>query len=193
MRDLSRKILREEQNVDYTRLIQKLVDKTIVSKYPDDICKIEVEGNTENTEYPRYLVSVIFKISDNHLMDRDLARNIIDDLWMTINRYFEISPSMRSAFLRDCENPKNNFNEIWSTWRSNRTSEEVTEYSRTLKNARQQGVGLRFPKSAIESNPSRFRYYTRQNTNEMKENIKRILKEYILLESDPKKRPRVKN
>jgi 4a-hydroxytetrahydrobiopterin dehydratase len=39
--------------------------------------------------------------------------------------------------------------------------EELTEYSRTLKNARQQGSGLRFPKSAINANPSRFRQYNR--------------------------------
>jgi|LakMenE18May11ns_1017448.scaffolds.fasta_scaffold9679239_1 uncharacterized protein (DUF2237 family) len=39
--------------------------------------------------------------------------------------------------------------------------EELAEYSRTLKNARQQGVGLRFPKSAIKSNPLRFRPYNR--------------------------------
>ena len=38
---------------------------------------------------------------------------------------------------------------------------ELDEYSRTLKNARQQGVGLRFSKSAIKSNPSRFRPYNR--------------------------------
>ena len=43
----------------------------------------------------------------------------------------------------------------------NTEDEELTEYSRTLKNARQQGVGLRFPKSAIKSNPSRFRPYNR--------------------------------
>jgi len=40
--------------------------------------------------------------------------------------------------------------------------EEVSEYSRTLKNARQQGVTLRFPKSAIKSNPLRFRHYNKQ-------------------------------
>ena len=40
-------------------------------------------------------------------------------------------------------------------------NEELTEYSRTLKNARKQGVGLRFPKSAIKSNPLRFRPYNR--------------------------------
>ncbi len=54
MRDLIRKILREERNIDYTRLIQKLVDSAIVSKYPDDICKIEVEGNTKNVQACRY-------------------------------------------------------------------------------------------------------------------------------------------
>jgi len=40
-------------------------------------------------------------------------------------------------------------------------NEELTEYARTLKNARQQGVGLRFPKSAIKANPGRFRPYNR--------------------------------
>ena len=40
-------------------------------------------------------------------------------------------------------------------------NEELTEYARTLKNARQQGVGLRFPKSVIKANPARFRPYNR--------------------------------
>jgi hypothetical protein len=103
MRDLIRKILREERNVDYTRLIQKLVDSSIVSKYPDDICKIEVDGNTKNVQYPRYWVSVIFKVSLNHLTVSDLARNIMDEIYTTVNNYFGISPSMRSAFVRNCE------------------------------------------------------------------------------------------
>jgi len=54
----------------------------------------------------------------------------------------------------------------------NKTSEindeEVSEYSRTLKNARQQGVGLRFPKSAIKANPMRFRPYNRISENDPK-------------------------
>ena len=44
--------------------------------------------------------------------------------------------------------------------------QELDEYARTLKNARQQGVGLRFPKSAIKSNPSRFRPYNRKGIEE---------------------------
>ena len=43
---------------------------------------------------------------------------------------------------------------------------DVTEYSRTLKNARRQGSGLRFPKSAIKNNPLRFRPYNREGINE---------------------------
>jgi DNA-directed RNA polymerase subunit RPC12/RpoP len=57
--------------------------------------------------------------------------------------------------------------------------QELDEYARTLKNARQQGVGLRFPKSAIKSNPSRFRPYNRKGVNESdletKQNNKRIV------------------
>ena len=44
--------------------------------------------------------------------------------------------------------------------------EEMSEYARTLKNARQQGVKLRFPKSAIMANPNRFRHYTKKRINE---------------------------
>ena len=57
--------------------------------------------------------------------------------------------------------------------------QELDEYARTLKNARQQGVGLRFPKSAIKSNPSRFRPYNRKGVNESdletNQNDKRIV------------------
>jgi len=41
-------------------------------------------------------------------------------------------------------------------------NDELDEYARTLKNARRQGVGLRFPKSAIKANPLRFRPYNRK-------------------------------
>ena len=47
--------------------------------------------------------------------------------------------------------------------------QELDEYARTLKNARRQGVGLRFQKSAVKANPQRFRKYTRDNINESDE------------------------
>ena len=77
--------------------------------------------------------------------------------------------------------------------------EEVAEYARTLKNARRQGSGLRFPKSAIKANPNRFRPYSREQVDEMDSNtemnkvydmmVKRkeiTAKTYETNESDPK-------
>ena len=52
--------------------------------------------------------------------------------------------------------------------------EEVAEYARTLKNARKQGSGLRFPKSAIKANPNRFRPYSREQVDEENTNDKKI-------------------
>ena len=57
--------------------------------------------------------------------------------------------------------PKNNIDKIKSI-QTEENDNELDEYARTLKNARQQGVGLRFPKSTIKSNPMRFRPYNRK-------------------------------
>jgi hypothetical protein len=46
-------------------------------------------------------------------------------------------------------------------------SVELDEYARTLKNARRQGSGLRFSKTAIKSNPNRFRPQNRKSLNEI--------------------------
>jgi hypothetical protein len=51
------------------------------------------------------------------------------------------------------------------------THDELDEYSRTLKNARKQGSGLRFPKSAIKSNPLRFRPYNREMVDETNQEL----------------------
>jgi uncharacterized protein (DUF2237 family) len=58
--------------------------------------------------------------------------------------------------------------------------QELDEYSRTLKNARRQGVGLRFSKSAVKANPQRFRKYTRYTMNESenkKSGLLRVIEE----------------
>jgi hypothetical protein len=61
--------------------------------------------------------------------------------------------------------PKNNVDKNTNKVKGVQTEEnnnELDEYARTLKNARQQGVGLRFSKSAIKTNPMRFRPYNRK-------------------------------
>ena len=57
--------------------------------------------------------------------------------------------------------PKKNIDKIKGI-QTEENDNELDEYARTLKNARQQGVGLRFPKSAIKANPMRFRPYNRK-------------------------------
>ena len=63
-----------------------------------------------------------------------------------------------------------------------RKKKELDEYSRTLKMARKQGSGLRFSKSAIKANPSRFRKYSRLQESKtpetFKSSIEKNLKEY---------------
>ena len=65
--------------------------------------------------------------------------------------------------------PKDNVDTETNKIKSIQTQEkygELDEYSRTLKNARQQGVGLRFPKSVVKNIPSRFRLYNREMVDE---------------------------
>lgn len=62
---------------------------------------------------------------------------------------------------------------------------ELSEYARTLKNARRQNVGIRFPKSAVKANPYRFRKYSRLKESDFekykipsekkKESIKKVI------------------
>jgi hypothetical protein len=59
----------------------------------------------------------------------------------------------------NCSNPKGFSQKAHCAGKHKKN--EIDEYARTLKNARQQGVGLRFPKSAIKANPTRFRPYNR--------------------------------
>jgi hypothetical protein len=61
--------------------------------------------------------------------------------------------------------PKDNVDKVKDI-QTEENNDELDEYARTLKNARKQGSGLRFPKSAIKSNPLRFRPYNREMVDE---------------------------
>jgi pterin-4a-carbinolamine dehydratase len=83
----------------------------------------------------------------------------------------EVKKRLKTAFeyiVDKKEESKKKTQEMKENELDSKIETETKEYARTLGNARKQGVGLRFPKSAVKSNPQRFRYYTRQNTNEMK-------------------------
>ena len=59
----------------------------------------------------------------------------------------------------NCSNPKGFSQKAHCAGKHKKN--EIDEYSRTLKNARRQGSGLRFQKSAVKSNPMRFRPYNK--------------------------------
>ena len=58
----------------------------------------------------------------------------------------------------DCNNPKGFSQKAHCQGRKKR---DLDEYARTLKMARRQGAGVRFPKSAVDNSPNRFRPYNR--------------------------------
>ena len=84
----------------------------------------------------------------NAFVGSSVQEDIMNDIFMLLDSNFDIQPSLKIKYARGCKNVDS-------------SDEELSEYSRTLKNARQQGVGLRFPKSAIKSTPMRFRTYNR--------------------------------
>jgi len=81
-----------------------------------------------------------------------------------------IPETPKLLYLRYGDLLKNNslFKNLYKQYTSNtrKLDEEMFEYARTLKNARKQGSGLRFPKSAIKANPNRFRPYSREQVDE---------------------------
>jgi hypothetical protein len=81
----------------------------------------------------------------------------------------------------DCSNPKGFSQRAHCQGRKKR---DLDEYSRTLKMARRQGSGTRFPKSALKSNPMRFREYSRLNEDDktdqiIKKGIKKVIDKEI--------------
>ena len=152
MRDLIRKILHEETRKDLTPLIKKLINGIIVRQYEKEICDVDIDV-IEAGEYKSYLVTVTFDIDPFQVMANafggsSVQEDIMNDIYMLLDSNFDIQPSLKRKYVRGCKNV-------------DFSDEELSEYSRTLKNARQQGVGLRFPKSAIKSTPMRFRPYNR--------------------------------
>lgn len=58
----------------------------------------------------------------------------------------------------DCNNPKGFSQKAHC---QGRKKQDLDEYARTLKMARRQGAGVRFPKPAVDNSPNRFRPYNR--------------------------------
>jgi hypothetical protein len=150
LRENIKKILREE--INYVNLIRRrihLIDSKVnefFEKNKDFLCGDDFEPFwTAVKSEVIYYIFVEFFLHKNLKKEWEEVEKFISDYLMSeyydkFKRYFENKCDKNTDETED---------------------EELSEYSRTLKNARQQGVGLRFPKSAIKSNPLRFRPYNR--------------------------------
>lgn len=141
--------------------LQKLVDVGAVFVTP------AIQGDETKNNYKQWL-----KSKGSHLITLYNIENSSPDSWIhkAITRRADIS-GWGNNFVDKLYDGK--YNQIlWSLKKlgvdpndmllNDESKDEIGEYSRTLKNARKQGIGLRFPKSAIKANPRRFRFYTRE-------------------------------
>jgi len=152
MRDLIRKILHEETQKSLVPMIRRLIEGAVVRQYEKEICDVDIDV-IESGEYKVYLIIVTFDIDPyqvmaNAFVGSSIQEDIMNDIFMLLDSNFDIQPMLRRKYVKGCKNVDT-------------SDEELSEYSRTLKNARQQGVGLRFPKSTVKSTPMRFRPYNR--------------------------------
>ena len=102
-----------------------------------------------------------------------------------LNKDEELTEKWSQKYKRsfDCNNPKG-FSQRAHC--QGRKKKDLDEYGRTLKMARRQGVGTRFPKSAIKANPGRFRKYTREMNEESLRYLDRVVELCRILNEEKK-------
>ncbi len=161
LQEIIKKILREETetdlNVDGGKL-KACSTKPMTGYYRDGYCRTGKDDIGSHT--------VCAKVTDEFLRFTKSKGNNLDmlepgDKWCLCAKRWEEANLEGKApkIIRQSTNIKT-FDIIGGV------DQEIDEYARTLKNARQQGVGLRFPKSVIRNIPQRFRPYNREGIKE---------------------------
>jgi hypothetical protein len=107
MRDIIRKVLREEFRKDITPLIRKLINNFIMPQYKNEICDIDVEV-FEAGGYKSYLVTVTFDIDPisviaNAWGGTSVQEDIMNDIFMLLDSNFDIQPSLKRKYVRGCK------------------------------------------------------------------------------------------
>ena len=160
LRETIKRILREETKIptELRRrifLVHRVIDKLLPNMYVCDYNSADhfVTGVLDEI--------TLFKMEVEELksIERiDIENYIFDYKYDELVEYFNerctnknLQESIRRILREELES------------RQVETNNELDEYSRTLRNARKQGTKLKFPKSAIKSNPLRFRPYSREN------------------------------
>jgi len=188
MRNLIKKILREETSVNPKKdkvkaLLFKMIDNVFegadIYMYDDNIWAIftddmrwcfEIQyGGTLLYNYRFF--DDIFKyfsmdVTDNQHYITEWVENTIQIPYYSLPlRDTSRGGHFRMLEVEDVIRIGEKLNKIKDV-QTEESDDEIDEYARTLKNARKQGRGLKFSKSAIKSNPSRFRPYNREMVDE---------------------------
>ena len=160
IRNIIKRILREERNLSL-RIRRRISNEMLEEKFLEafefalKLVKKLKRPSTAKREVVEVTINYLMDVFHNQFIETlpDDER-WYDDVQNELKHYFED----RIIQMYDEMGGINYFNES--------IDEEMSEYARTLKNARKQGSGLRFPKSAIKANPNRFRPYNREEIDE---------------------------
>ena len=123
---------------------------------------------------------------------KELAKNVTPETKSSFSEFIfpehkdeELTEKWSEKYKRsiDCNNPKGFSQKAHC---QGRKKKDLDEYGRTLKMARRQGVGTRFPKSAIKANPGRFRKYTRDMNEESLRYLDRVVELCRILNEEKK-------
>jgi hypothetical protein len=145
--------------------LEKLIDNYISMSYPT-AKKIKLAPLGVNGSITTFTLPDPQDEKDNLIFKFDVfgkpEYNINPEFFNSISSMFGTKRNIKKLILKWFEEKEVDVDLMQDSKKEKPVEEEVSEYSRTLKNARQQGVTLRFPKSAIKSNPLRFRHYNKQ-------------------------------
>jgi hypothetical protein len=102
------KVLKEERN--HSKLIVKLLNRLIVSKY-EDVCKIEVVNPSVDSDYSFYRVFVYFNQHGKNA-SKYWEENILNEVWEYVQDTFGISIALHSVRVPSCDDNKLNENSV---------------------------------------------------------------------------------
>jgi hypothetical protein len=146
MRELIKRLLKEESKKDLSRLITRLLETSILPKYKDVMCGVKVtspkdrESIQPGKEFLQYKINVYFiggrgtKYFHETMAIRRMYEKIMDEIWNVVESYTGESTDMYATYYKECED----------SVKGEQTEGELTE--RCWKGYTQKGMKTMFGK-----------------------------------------------
>jgi hypothetical protein len=117
MRELIRRIIKEETQKDLSPLIEKLLETNIVPKYDRIICGIKVTAPHNREVLPNQEFELIHYKIDVHFIGgrgtkfwpktmsvREMYDKILFEIWDTVHSYIGQPTDVYSTYTKECDN-----------------------------------------------------------------------------------------